>query len=147
MESSNRNPVSDKTKAVVEEIKKQFRENPEYTEYGEPQVWYALANGRSIEVTKEMEMLPVSRYFYSARSHCSEEEFDADDFHATLGVIDSFASSSLSEEDLESVIRSALYSAEHVQQRHKSLFEQIKDAEARSQNKTGIESMELDQTK
>ena len=58
------------------------------TEYGEPQLWIYLDNGRSVEITHEEYNLPEDKQFYSVRLHCSEKEFDDDIFYATCGVID-----------------------------------------------------------
>lgn len=58
------------------------------TEYGEPQTWIYLNNGTSIEVThEEMGLRPEEQYF-SARIHCSDEDFDNDVYHSTIGIID-----------------------------------------------------------
>ena len=64
------------------------------TGYGEPQHWIELLNGRSLEITYE-ETGDDNRY-YTWRVHCSEEEFDNDDFHSTMGVVDQLTSNDLS---------------------------------------------------
>ena len=56
------------------------------TGYGEPQHWMALPYGRSLEIVYE-ETGDDYRY-YSWWVHCNETEFDNDDFHSTMGVID-----------------------------------------------------------
>lgn len=56
--------------------------------YGEPEAWLYLKSGRSIEITLEQEGLTEEELFFSVRLHCTEQEFDADLYHSTLGVID-----------------------------------------------------------
>lgn len=56
------------------------------TGYGEPQHWMTLPYDRSLEIVYE-ETGDDNRY-YSWRVHCNETEFDNDDFHRTMGIID-----------------------------------------------------------
>lgn len=64
------------------------------TEYGEPQHWIYLKSGRSIEVTYEnvssVNFIPANNSF-TIRYHCSEQEFDNDDFHGTIGIIEAYS--------------------------------------------------------
>ena len=69
--------------------------------YNEPQAWIELENGRSIEITNEQEGLPKEEYFYSLRLHCTEEEFDNDNFKSTIGVIDTYCTETISTEQLQ----------------------------------------------
>lgn len=64
------------------------------TDYGEPQVWVYLTSGRTIEVVHEMEGLKPKEWFYSLRLHCTEEEYENDTYHGTLGIIDQWTTSS-----------------------------------------------------
>lgn len=63
------------------------------TEYGEPQHWVYLKSGRSIEVTYE-DIASVNfiseNHAFTIRYHCSEKEFDDNDFHGTNGVIEAY---------------------------------------------------------
>lgn len=56
------------------------------TGYGEPQHWMTLHYDRSLEIVYE-ETGDNNRY-YSWRVHCNEKEFDNDNFHSTMGIID-----------------------------------------------------------
>lgn len=58
------------------------------TEYGEPQAWIYLKNGTSIEVTHEENGLKPEEQYFSARIHCSDEDFENDVYHSTMGIID-----------------------------------------------------------
>ncbi len=55
------------------------------TGFGEPQHWMDMPNGRSLEIV--WEDTGDDKRYYSWRLHCSENEFDNDDFHGTMGVI------------------------------------------------------------
>lgn len=70
-------------------------QNPSETEYGEPQWWIYLKSGRSIEITFESYGLEQTKCYYSVRYHCTDEEFNNDDFHGTLGVIDQAVTSDI----------------------------------------------------
>lgn len=63
------------------------------TGYGEPQHWITLPYDRSLEITYE-DTGDDNRY-YSWRVHCNEKEFENDDFHSTMGVIDTNISNDL----------------------------------------------------
>ena len=56
------------------------------TGFGEPQHWMKLPYDRSLEIVYE-ETGDDDRY-YSWRVHCNGTEFDNDDFHSTMGVMD-----------------------------------------------------------
>lgn len=58
------------------------------TEYGEEQAWIYLSDDTSIEVCHETNGLDKEYYFYSVRRHCSDEDFDNDVYHCTMGIID-----------------------------------------------------------
>lgn len=57
------------------------------TALGEPQWWVYLKSGRSIEITLESAGLPEKRRYCSVRLHASDDEFDHDEYHDTVGVI------------------------------------------------------------
>lgn len=81
----------------VSEVKQEeesplFHWNSE-TEYGEPQAWYYMQDGTTIEVCYEQEGLSPSNYFYSLRRHCTEKDFENDIFHGTMGVMESYSGS------------------------------------------------------
>ena len=63
------------------------------TGYGEPQHWMTLPYDRSLEIVYE-ETGDDKRY-YSWKVHCNETEFDNDDFHGTIGVMDESNSENL----------------------------------------------------
>lgn len=65
------------------------------TEYGEPQAWVDLDDGTSIEITHEEYGLSEDNQFFSARHHCSDEDFENDVYHSTMGVIDFIISNNL----------------------------------------------------
>jgi len=84
---------------ILADIKNQFKTNE--NNYGEPQAWIYLEDkDRSIEITHEKEGLSQDEEFYSLRLHCSEEEFDNDDFHSTMGVIETYNTGTISDEQL-----------------------------------------------
>ena len=60
------------------------------TEFGEAQAWYLLKDGTTIEVCHETEGLKPNEYYYSLRRHCTNEDFDNDTFHDTMGVMESY---------------------------------------------------------
>lgn len=71
----------------VKDIQKQLENRENTTSYGEPQAWISLDNGRSIEVVHEQEGLEEKDYFYSVCLHCTEKEFDNNDYNSTNGII------------------------------------------------------------
>ena len=82
----------------------QFRElaNSE-TEYGEPQLWVNLPKGRSLEITHEEYGLKKTDMYFSARLHCSDEEFDRGMYHATCGVLDTWTSTDGNSIDIDNI--------------------------------------------
>ena len=68
--------------------------------FGEPQAWISIGKNRSIEITHEKNLLPKDEEFYSLKLHCSEEEFDNDAFNTTIGIIETYATSIVSDEQL-----------------------------------------------
>lgn len=73
------------------------------TSYGEPQAWiYLEYSDRSIEITHEEYGLDESEYYYSLRLHCSDDDFDNDKYHSTMGII--YEYSSCSEDDVMEVL-------------------------------------------
>lgn len=84
---------------ILSNIKEQFKTNE--NGYGESQAWIYLEDkGRSIEITHEKEGLLPHEEFYSLRLHCNNEEFDNDDFHSTMGVIETYNTGTISDEQL-----------------------------------------------
>ena len=63
------------------------------TGIGEPQHWMTLPYDRSLEIVYE-ETGDDNRY-YTWRVHCNEEEFENDEFHDTIGVMDTSTSDDL----------------------------------------------------
>ena len=57
------------------------------TEFGEPQIWVYLNDDTSVEITHEEYGVPIHEQYYSFRIHCSEEDFENDIYHSTMGVI------------------------------------------------------------
>lgn len=76
------------------------------TPFGEPQMWVNLPNGRSLEITHETYGLKERDCYYTWRVHCSDEEFENDDFHSTCGVIDTRISGN---EDYETWLKNLLW--------------------------------------
>ena len=95
---------------VAQIIKEDLNKKENCTSYGEPQAFFELDNGRSIEVVIEQEGLSPNEYYYSASLHCTEAEFDNGDFKSTNGVVDRYVSSDLSIEELWEVVGAALVS-------------------------------------
>lgn len=56
------------------------------TGFGEPQHWMTLPYDRSLEIVYED--TGDDKRYYSWRVHCNESEFQNDDFHSTMGVMD-----------------------------------------------------------
>lgn len=74
---------------MLEDVKKQFAEETDYTEWGEPRAWLYLPNGRTIEVTHEEEGLDTKDQYFSVRLHCTDKEFDNMSFDTYMGIIES----------------------------------------------------------
>ena len=68
----------------IENFKETFNDE---TPLGEPQHWIYLKSGRSIEVTHEEDGLSENEQYFSIRLHCSNEEFDNEEYSNTVGVI------------------------------------------------------------
>ena len=89
------------TETEMEKAFVEFRDvcivEPDETEYGEKVVWLYLTDGTSIEACHETYGLDKDFYYYSVRRHCSEEDFDNDVYHETMGVIDVGAFETLDE--------------------------------------------------
>lgn len=47
-------------------------------------------------------------YFYSIRLHCSEEEFDNDDFKSTCGVIEMYCTDKADEKEMVELVEKIL---------------------------------------
>lgn len=90
----------------ISDILKELSEND--NGFGEPQAWIELSDGRSVEITEERDMLPKDAYYYSIRLHCSNDEFDNDDFHGTCGVVESLNSSDKNIEELQRLLNNLL---------------------------------------
>ena len=60
----------------------------DHTPLGEPQAWIYLKDGTSIEITHEESGLALEDQYFSARHHCSEDDFENNVYHSTMGVID-----------------------------------------------------------
>lgn len=73
---------------IILEIKRQFEDAENCTDYGEPQAWIYLDNGRSIEIVHEEEGLGGNEQFFSVRLHCTDDEYDHQYFYKTVGVIE-----------------------------------------------------------
>lgn len=93
---------------IFESVKRQLESEENCTGYGEPQAFVTLENGRSIEVTLEKEMLPETDYFYSARLHCTEEEFDNKDYNSTVGIINCVTSASANVDEIMDLLIATL---------------------------------------
>ena len=74
---------------ILNDIKEQFENEQDCTEYGEPRAWVYLPNGRTIEVTHEEEGLDTKDQYFSVRLHCTDKEFDNMSFDTYAGVIES----------------------------------------------------------
>lgn len=74
---------------MLEDVKEQFTEETDYTEWGEPRAWLYLPNGRTIEVTHEEEGLDTKDQYFSVRLHCTDKEFDNMSFDTYVGIIES----------------------------------------------------------
>lgn len=94
---------------VYAEIKKQLENGSSENEFGEPQAFFSLVNGRSIEVTLEQYGLEPDEQFYSVRLHCNSKEFDNGDYRSTMGVIEQFSSIGPNIEEVSSLVSSMLH--------------------------------------
>lgn len=74
------------------------------TAFGEPIWWIGLESGRSIEITLESYDIPKHRWYNSIRLHCTNEEFENDEYRGTGGVVDQSCT-----EDLGTRSKEALY--------------------------------------
>lgn len=93
---------------IINDIKSQIIERKNTTSYGEPQAWVSLSNGRSIEVTLEQQGLAESEYYYSVRLHCSEREYENNDYHSTNGVIDQYTASGSALDEIDKLVLAAI---------------------------------------
>ena len=93
-------------------LKLQILQKQNQTCYGEPQAYIALPNERSLEITHESYGLPEDEQFYSWRVHCSDQEFDNDNYKETLGVVKQTTSTSLAENECLILLRWAYIVAE-----------------------------------
>lgn len=73
---------------IIKEVEKQLEGKETFSEYGEPQAWVNLENGRAIEVTHHEENLQPEEQYFSVVLHCSEREFDEGYFADKCGVIE-----------------------------------------------------------
>lgn len=100
-------------------IRDHMRQEDSQTYLGEPQWWIYLESGRSVEITYETAGLALTDRYCSVRLHCTEEEFDNDIYHSTLGVIDKACTQNIndrSEDELfdeAAVIAANLIAAHH----------------------------------
>lgn len=74
-------------------LEEKFQSGVGRTAAGEPQIWFNLESGRSVEITLESDGLSEEDWYYSVRLHCSEAEFDRGEYESTMGVIDSLIGS------------------------------------------------------
>ena len=73
---------------IVDELIMKTNNWNDETEHGEPSLWLELPNDRHLEITHEENGIPEDKQYYSWRVHCSDDEFANDDFHSTMGVVD-----------------------------------------------------------
>lgn len=91
-------PILDMDETLVD-IKRQLRKCRNVG--GDPEAWVYLENkDRSIEITLVKVGVPEDKRYYCLRLHCSEEEYDNDVFHSTMGVIDSYCTDTVSDDQL-----------------------------------------------
>lgn len=60
----------------------------DHTALGEPCAWIYLKDKTSVEITHEESGLDLKDQYFSVRHHCSEEDFENDVYHSTMGVIE-----------------------------------------------------------
>lgn len=77
---------------IILEVKRQFENEENCTDYGEPQAWIYLDNGRSIEIVHEEEGLDDDEQFFGVYLHCADEEYNNRYFYKTVGVIEDVCS-------------------------------------------------------
>lgn len=79
------------------------------TGYGEPQHFMELPKGRALEVVYED--AGCEEKYFSARVHCNEKEFENNDYHSTMGVIDTMLFDTLETENIKKVLLWAITNA------------------------------------
>ncbi len=84
------------------------------TAFGEPQTWLYLPNGRSLELTHEENGLQPNEQYFSWRVHCSEDEFDDDKYHSTMGIIDQRVSNDFNSDTVINNLRWAFHVASQI---------------------------------
>lgn len=84
---------------------------PSETEYGEAQYWLDLPCGQSLEITHETYDLSEDEQFWSWRVHCSDEEFDNNDYHGTVGIIDTRCTTDNDEKTFKEMLSWAIHIA------------------------------------
>ena len=82
-------------------------QNETDTALGEPQWWVYLKSGRSIEITLESAGIPEKRRYCSVRLHASDDEFDRDEYHSTVGVITSQCTADIESRTMEELLDEA----------------------------------------
>lgn len=94
---------------MLADIRNQLESEEGYTEYGKPEAWVYLENGRSIQIAYEGENCTlVNLRYFSVTLHCSEGEYDNGYYHETRGLMaQAFSDSAPNLFDIE-VIRQPL---------------------------------------
>lgn len=89
-------------------IKAQLNGLEQRNGYDEPQAFFSLENGRSIEVVHEQDGLAEEEFYFSVLLHCSDAEYKTGEYHSTNGIMDVYDSKSNSIDELKGLIRGAL---------------------------------------
>ena len=98
--------------ADYESLTMQLAQKQNVTSYGEPQAFIGLPRGRSLEVVHEQYGLPENEQYYSFRVHCSDEEFDLNAYHGTMGTVEQTTSTDMSKDVCMKFLRWAYAVAE-----------------------------------
>lgn len=95
-------------------IRDRMRQEDSQTYLGEPQWRIYLESGRSVEITYETAGLALADRYCSVRLHCTEEEFDNDIYHSTLGVIDKDCTQNINDRSEDELFDEAAAIAENL---------------------------------
>lgn len=95
---------------ILADIRNQFESGNDFTNYGEPQAWICLENGRAIELDYEEDNVLPDVHFFRVSLHCTDDEFDNNQYNEIGGIIASACSYDVSNIlDVEAVKRPLEY--------------------------------------
>ena len=92
---------------VKRTIRNNLSNDPDYDSLNEPQWWFCLKSGRSLEITLESDGLEDKERYCSIRLHCTDAEFNEQTYRSTLGVVEQGNTHDIGEGTIEEVLDEA----------------------------------------